>query len=104
MKWYRKAAEQGNRTAQESLAGMYKRGQGCQRDYVEAHKWYNLAANHSNAGQLRIDEDISDRNFLENYMTPAQIAEAQNRAREFVREHPNMHNSPDFLTYAIDGY
>jgi TPR repeat protein len=52
-------------------------GVGC--DMVEAHKWFNLAAvsGHEEAAWCRAD--ISDE------MTAREIAEAQRRAREWLR-------------------
>src|ERR1043165_9947716 len=46
--WYRKAAEQGNAKAQSNLGGMYRFGHGVPQDYVEAYKWFNLAASSGN--------------------------------------------------------
>lgn len=43
---YRKAAEQGNVLAQESLGSAYELGQGVAMDYTEAAKWYRKAAEH----------------------------------------------------------
>ena len=42
-KWMRKAADQGDSTAQESLGLMYHRGDGVPQDYVLAHMWSILA-------------------------------------------------------------
>lgn len=49
-------------------------------DFVEAHKWFNLAAasGHEEASWCRAD--ISDE------MTAREIAEAQRRAREWLRQ------------------
>ena len=44
MKWYRKAAEQGDTEAQVSLGIMYVYGQGVIQDYVEAVRWFGKAA------------------------------------------------------------
>lgn len=44
MKWFRLAAEQGDADAQNTLGGMYERGNGVQKDFKEAAKWYRLAA------------------------------------------------------------
>ena len=52
MKWYRKAAEQGNAEAQSKLAGMYANGQGALQDYQAAMKWYRKAAEQGNAEAL----------------------------------------------------
>ena len=43
VKWYRKAAEQGNMHAQYSLGYCYKKGEGVIRDYYEAVKWCRKA-------------------------------------------------------------
>jgi len=40
--WYRQVAEQGNVRAQHLVGLLYDRG-GVPLDYVEAHKWVNLA-------------------------------------------------------------
>ena len=78
--WYRKAATQGHAGAQYNLGVMYEFGQGVPQDYVEAHKWYNLAASKSPPGKHR-DLYVRNRDELAKRMTPAQIAEAQRRAR-----------------------
>jgi len=46
-------------------------------DYVEAHKWLDLAASH---GVLKARELMST---IERQMTGEQISEAQRQAREF---------------------
>ena len=44
MKWYRRAAEQGDAAAQNNLAICYENGQGVEQDNEEAVKWYRKAA------------------------------------------------------------
>ncbi len=44
VKWYRKAAEQGDAEGQFNLGIMYYNGQGVSQDYAEAVKWYRKAA------------------------------------------------------------
>ncbi|MGH6953553.1 MAG: tetratricopeptide repeat protein, partial [Alphaproteobacteria bacterium] len=44
MKWYRKAADQGDAPAQNNLGFMYDSGWGVPQDYAEAAKWYRKAA------------------------------------------------------------
>jgi TPR repeat protein len=39
--WFRKAAEQGNEAAQDSLGQTYRDGKGVTQDYAEALKWFN---------------------------------------------------------------
>ena len=44
VKWYRKAANQGNATAQNNLGWMYQYGLGVTQSKSEARKWYEKAA------------------------------------------------------------
>jgi uncharacterized protein len=82
--WYRKTADQGNAAAQFGLGVIYEAGdQGVPQDYAQAHMWYNLAASHADDAKLR-DRATSFRDSLATIMTPAQIAEAQRQAREWV--------------------
>ena len=60
---------------------MYDLGQGVLQDYVEAHKWYNLAASRVTGDAQR--EYAEARDTLTKQMTLAQIAEAQRLAREW---------------------
>jgi len=50
VKWFKKAANQGNASAQTNLGFMYDNGQGVRQDYKEAVKWYKKAANQGDAG------------------------------------------------------
>jgi len=75
--WYEKAAAQGDAKAQLYLGLQSSFGQGVPMDVVEAYMWYSLAAGNGNA------HAPGYRNDLSRQMTPAQIAEAQKRAREW---------------------
>ena len=44
VKWYRKAAEQGDVDAQLALGDMYSDGRGVEKDFKGAAKWYRKAA------------------------------------------------------------
>ncbi|MBM3518860.1 MAG: sel1 repeat family protein, partial [Alphaproteobacteria bacterium] len=79
-RWYRLAAEQDLAQAQNNLGVMYEYGRGVPQDYVQAHKWYNLAASRSPASD---DVAVKNRDIVAAKMTPAQIAEAQRLAREW---------------------
>jgi TPR repeat protein len=59
----------------------YATGHGEPVDYVRAHKWFNLAAM---MGDERAREERAD---LAELMNPAEIAEAQRLAREWVLQH-----------------
>ena len=81
VRWYRLAAVQGHATAQLNLGILYGKGQGVLRDYVQAHMWYNLAAAQNQALATKL------RAALAEGMAPAQIAEAQRLAREWLAQH-----------------
>jgi TPR repeat protein len=80
-RWYRKTADQGNTNAQFTLGGMYESGTGVPRDLVEAYKWNALAAA---GGESVASAAHQERDRVERLMTPSQIAEGQQRAREWV--------------------
>ena len=44
MKWFRKAADQGNARAQHGIGVMYANGQGVPQNDAEAMRWYRMAA------------------------------------------------------------
>jgi hypothetical protein len=50
IKWYRKAAEQGDAVAQFNLGIMHTNGVGVSQNDAEAARWYRLAADHGLAG------------------------------------------------------
>jgi len=77
MRILRPLAEQGNASAQNNLGVMYAIGNGIPQDYVEAHKWANLAAAQGNKVAEEFIDSIAAR------MTSDQIAEAQRLAREW---------------------
>ena len=79
------AAAQGDARGQENLGWMYVLGRGVPQDYVEAHKWFNLAASLS-TGVARMRPELS-RDFVADQMTPADLSEAQRRAREWREAH-----------------
>lgn len=111
-KWYRRAAEQGHAHSQYTLGRLYCDGKGLAQNYVEAAKWYNRAAEQGQvdaqhdlgvayfAGRGVTRNDVKaymwlslataktnvyakDRDAVAKYMTPAEIAEAQNLAAEW---------------------
>jgi uncharacterized protein len=82
LKWYRKAAEQGNERALGSLGLMYERGQGVPQDCIQAYMWFNLAASRSHPGEGR-EAFAKARDDLATRMTPAQIGEAQRLASDW---------------------
>jgi TPR repeat protein len=83
MKWYRLAADKGFSLAQRALGGMYYLGRGVPQDFIRAHMWFNLAAAQGDSTAVMFrDYVVAPR------MIPAQIAEAQQLAREWKPTSP----------------
>ena len=80
-KWYRMKAEEGIAVAQTNLELMYDNGLGVEQDYVQAHKWYNIAGTNGDETGRKSKDDV------EKQMNPDQIAEAQRLAKEWMEEH-----------------
>jgi hypothetical protein len=81
VRWYRNAAEQGHPLAQHDLAFMYAAGTGVAQDYLRAYMWLNIAVAHGNSLMIRHLNSISE------HLTPAQIVEAQQMARDWMENH-----------------
>jgi S1-C subfamily serine protease len=83
VRWFRKAAEQGDSQGQSNLGAMYSNGEGVARNYIEAYKWNSLAASQG--------DELARKNLQmeEMRMTPEQVAEAQRLAREFRPQNPS---------------
>jgi TPR repeat protein len=71
VKWYRLAADQGDADDQYNLGVMYDNGDGVPENDAEAARWFRLAADQGDA----LDRD--QRDAVAEFMTQAQIAEAQ---------------------------
>jgi TPR repeat protein len=77
MFWFSQAAGQGDVLSFAKLGWMYAEGQGVRQDSIQGHMWYNLSA-------AQGDQKAAEaRDALAKQMTPAQIAEAQQLAREW---------------------
>jgi len=82
--WYRKAAEQGAYNRYYNLGFLYENGgNGLLQDYVQAYMWYSLEI-----PLYRDDFNDIHRLRIEENMTPAQIAEGRQLAREWMEKHP----------------
>ena len=80
VKWYTKAAEQGNAGAQFNLGVMYGNGEGVPENNVLAYMWWNLAAAQGD------ESSKSHKNNIQEKMTPAQIEEAQRLSTECLAQ------------------
>ena len=84
------AAETENGRAMLALGMAYQQGLGVLQDFVEAHKWFNLAASYG------IIEAVEERNALEAKITADQRSEAETLARSWqpVNYPVKSNNSP----------
>lgn len=76
VKWYLLAAEQGEARAQAGLGYLYHVGQGVPQDNITGHMWYNIAASKG------AEKAASNRAEIAGKMQPADISEAQRRAKK----------------------
>ena len=83
-KWYRAAADQGLARAKDSLGALYGNGFGVPQDYVEALKWSLLALAGYKASEIEARRLVTvNRDRQAEKLTPAQIAVAERRARQW---------------------
>lgn len=73
---FRKSAERGDGLSQFRLGSMYLKGQGVDRDPVQAYLWFDLASMYLAAGPKQ-DQASQNRNNLAGNMTAKQIATAK---------------------------
>jgi uncharacterized protein len=79
LKLLQRAAAQKNAEAQYLLGRIYWEGRGVQRDRVQAHMWFNLAAAQGHAGA------VSMRKVAATEMDQNQLVEAQRLAVQEVK-------------------
>lgn len=86
-KLYEDAAQQGNPSAAYNLAWMVYRGIGVDADPVDAYKWFFIARS-LGAASLTILA-LEETTALERALSPAQLAEAENRLRAWRPRRPS---------------
>ena len=74
-------AEKGHVEAQEKLGLIYSRGQGIERDWVQADKWFSIAAA---SGK---ETSVNNKKVVEVHMPPEKVAEANALAQEWLAKH-----------------
>ena len=80
--WYRRAAVQGHTLAQHDLAFMYWAGRGVNKDKVQTYMWLSIAVG---GGSVLMGKHLRR---VAAAMTPAEIAEAERLARDWVNAQP----------------
>jgi len=66
---------------------MYHHGYGLQQDYVQAYAWTGIAAANGNANA------VQGRIYLETQLTPNELEEARQLARELWDKYGNKENN-----------
>jgi TPR repeat protein len=81
----RALAEKGDADAQYDLGALYHAGEDLPPDYVQAYKWYDIAASRFTASEQSMrDRAVKNRDRVAAMMTPAQIEKARKLAREWT--------------------
>jgi uncharacterized protein len=115
VKWYLKAANQGDSGACDRLSDMYRNGIGVPKDIVEAYKWKNLMYIHDSsfifADDSRKETSLKMKklrlDLMERDMTPSQIALGQRLSTEFKPKRykkPSSDNSNDDGSLSPDAF
>jgi TPR repeat protein len=86
VKWFRVAADGGLADAQAQLAGNYLTGTGITMDKVEAMKWLLLGADNM-GDDLSKQVALNMRQSLNTELSPAERAEAAQRAADWRKQH-----------------
>ena len=102
VKWYRKAAEQGNADAQYKLGDCYRYGDGVEEDDTQADKWFRKAAEQGNAdAQYKLGDCyryINDAEAVKWYRKAAEQGNADAQ-KQLVYMHENGYGvTPDKKT------
>jgi uncharacterized protein len=67
---------------------IYSAGVGVPVDFVEAHKWFNIAAMQGHDGAAGLRREIAAQ------MSDAEIGSAQRAARDWLKAHPKQQTAP----------
>ena len=79
--WFRQSAQNGYAFAMYSLAILVRDGDGVPQNDVEAHMWFDLAST------LNFDQKaVIQRDLVARRMKPEQVADAEERAQEWINE------------------
>jgi uncharacterized protein len=88
--WYLKAADQGDVTAQGTLAVLYSMGQGVPHDDEEAYFWFDIAASVKGPNQ---EKYAANRQMIGERITADELADVQDRVAAWKAAHPQPNSS-----------
>jgi TPR repeat protein len=110
VKWYRKAAENGDAEAQNNLGCAYARGEGVERNYEEAVKWCRKAAEQgdataqNNLGLAYTHGEGVEQDHDEAVKWFRKATENGYAGAQYSLEAPADELAPAELQLALDGY
>jgi hypothetical protein len=84
VKWFRKAAEQGDAKAQFNLGVMYAKGQDVKKTLLAAYAWFTIAVANGYTYTAK------KKAIVAKLLTPAQTAQAEPYARELIEKNPKL--------------
>jgi len=84
--WWRKAAEQGHALAQTRLGLAYASGSGVEEDWTQAYAWAIIAQATGGETEKETEAIRKATNLFESELTPAQITQGQQRAKELHKQ------------------
>lgn len=88
VRWYRRAAEQGESMAQHSLGFMLLLGEGEPRNVDEGLQWLERASNAGESCAMRLLVDCYENGYCEVPKDPAKAAHWRERHEEYERQNP----------------
>jgi TPR repeat protein len=95
IEWLLKAAKQQVSTAQSDLAKCYTKGEGVERDLVQAYAWVRVVLAEEDLGGKKKAGNPKDRRWLKNLarvMSPEEITKAKVLAREYVKKYRGQYD------------
>ena len=115
LKWYRKAADQGNAKAMNNIGLLYEKGNGVPQNYQTAKEWYKKALNkdpnHTKAKDnlARVEKKIpelsnSNNNYAQNsnISQPKAKPQPKEEPKPIVEPKPKVEPQPKVGTFMVD--
>lgn len=81
--WFLRGGQIGDSACMYNIGVLHARGQGLERDDIEAFKWFDLAVD-SGIGEER-DKALRARTLLAERLTPVEVSWAEGRVKDWSR-------------------
>ncbi|MNR39815.1 Sel1 repeat protein [compost metagenome] len=80
---YRKAAEQGDISAQNNLSILYENGQGVTQDYIQAYAWLSVAIANGSSDE----NTIARRDRIASRLSSEKLGKAQEISASYFKQY-----------------